>query len=298
MIINAGNLRALNTSYSTAYNKGFNSVEPTYQRIASRIPSSSKIQEYNWLGQFPQLREWIGEREIQNLSAYKYQIENLHFEMTVGVNRDEIEDDQYGVYTLNMQNMGVQTRKHPDKLVYGLLMEGFENLCYDGKPFFSAEHKCGEATYSNVSNERLSADSYMKARTAMMGMCGDKGDSLNLVPDLLVVSPANEMEARKILKADQIDGSTNVLKDTAELLVVTELAAKKDYWFLMDTKQFLKPMIFQERKPYKFVNLNRETDPNVFLQNTFLYGADGRCNAGYGFWQMAYGSTGTADVKG
>ena len=50
MIINAGNLRALNTSYSTAYNKGFNSVEPTYQRIASRIPSSSKIQEYNWLG--------------------------------------------------------------------------------------------------------------------------------------------------------------------------------------------------------------------------------------------------------
>ena len=132
----------------------------------------------------------------------------------------------------------------------------------------------------------------------MMGLCGDKGDSLNLVPDLLVVSPAYEMEARKILKADQIDGSTNVLKDTADLLVSTELAANKDYWFLMDTKQFLKPLIFQERKPYKFVNLNRETDQNVFMQNKFLYGADGRCNAGYGFWQMAYGSTGTADVKG
>ncbi|MCI8503663.1 MAG: head protein [Hungatella sp.] len=298
MIINAGNLRALNTSYSTAYNKGFNSVEPTYQRIASRIPSTSKIQEYNWLGQFPQLREWIGDREIQNLSAYKYQIENLHFEMTVGVDRDEIEDDQYGIYTLNMENMGVQARKHPDKLVYKLLMGGFANLCYDGKPFFSEEHKCGGAIYSNVTNEKLCADSYMKARTAMMGLCGDKGDSLNLVPDLLVVSPAYEMEARKILKADQIDGSTNVLKDTADLLVSTELAANKDYWFLMDTKQFLKPLIFQERKPYKFVNLNRETDQNVFMQNKFLYGADGRCNAGYGFWQMAYGSTGTADVKG
>ncbi len=298
MIINAGNLRALNTSYSTAYNKGFNSVEPTYPRIATRIPSSSKIQEYNWLGQFPQLLEWIGGREIQNLSAYRYQIENLHFEMTVGVNRDEIEDDQYGIYTLNMQNMGVQARKHPDKLVYKLLIGGFTNLCYDGKPFFSAEHKCGGVTYSNITNEKLCADSYMKARAAMMELCGDKGDSLNLVPDLLVVSPANEMEARKILTADQIDGSTNVLKGTAELLVVTELAAKKDFWFLMDTKEFLKPLIFQERKPYKFVNLNRETDSNVFMQNTFLYGVDGRCNVGYGFWQMAHGSTGTADVKG
>ncbi len=298
MIINAGNLKALNTSYSMAYNKGFNSVEPTYLKIASKIPSTSKIQEYNWLGQFPQLREWIGDREIQNLNAYKYQIENVHFEMTVGVNRDEIEDDQYGIYTLNMQNMGLQARRHPDKLIYKILMDGFKGLCYDGKPFFSAEHKCGEAVYSNVSDEKLCADSYMKGRTAMMGLCGDKGESLNLVPDLLVVSSANEMEGRKILNADQIDGTTNILKGTAELLVTTELALKKDYWFLMDTKQFLKPLIFQERKPYKFVSMNKETDQNVFMQNTFMYGADGRCNAGYGFWQMAYGSTGEVEVKG
>ena len=26
----------------------------------------------------------------------------------------------------------------------------------------------------------------------------------------------------------------------------------------------------------------------------FVWGADGRSNAGYGFWQMAYGSDGTA----
>ncbi len=30
---------------------------------------------------------------------------------------------------------------------------------------------------------------------------------------------------------------------------------------------------------------------NVFMNNQFIYGADGRSNAGYGFWQMAYGST-------
>ena len=30
------------------------------------------------------------------------------------------------------------------------------------------------------------------------------------------------------------------------------------------------------------------------MKKKFLYGADSRGNAGYGFWQMAFGSDGTA----
>ena len=29
------------------------------------------------------------------------------------------------------------------------------------------------------------------------------------------------------------------------------------------------------------------------MRNEFIWGVDARYNAGYGFWQMAYGSTGT-----
>lgn len=28
----------------------------------------------------------------------------------------------------------------------------------------------------------------------------------------------------------------------------------------------------------------------------FIYGVDARCNAGYGLWQLAFGSTGEADM--
>ena len=38
----------------------------------------------------------------------------------------------------------------------------------------------------------------------------------------------------------------------------------------------------------------RDDDDNVFNRDEFVWGADGRSNAGYGFWQMAYGSDGTA----
>ena len=44
--------------------------------------------------------------------------------------------------------------------------------------------------------------------------------------------------------------------------------------------------------------LTKDTDLNVFLQKEYLYGCDCRDNAGFGFWQMAYGSTGKTSGLG
>ena len=131
-----------------------------------------------------------------------------------------------------------------------------------------------------------------------MGLFGDKGKSLNIVPDLLVVSPSNEREGRLILEADFINGTSNTMKGTAKLLVATELADEPDQWFLLCTNKFLKPFIYQERQKIRLTALIKDTDENVFMRDEYIWGADGRSNAGYGFWQMAYGSTGTTSSKG
>ena len=93
-----------------------------------------------------------------------------------------------------------------------------------------------------------------------MSIKGDKGKSLKLVPDLLVVSPALEEEGKLILEADQIEGTTNVLKGTAKLHVEPALAEHPEYWFLLCTNRFLKPFIYQLRKKIKFVSLTKDTD--------------------------------------
>ena len=296
MIVNQANLHGLAVSYSTAYNKSLEATQPSYPKVATVVPSVTGEQDYKWLGQMPQMKEWIGEREIQSLAAYDYLIKNKKFEMTIGVPRDDIEDDKYGVYTPLFSNMGEAAALHPDELVYGALMNGFEQKCYDGKPFFSTNHELGKKIYSNYSDEKLSREAYKKARASIMSIKGDKGKSLKLVPNLLVVSPAQEETARLILEADQINGTTNVLKGTAELHVEPMLAEHPEYWFLLCTNRFLKPLIYQLRKEIKFTSLTKDTDENVFMLDEFLYGADGRSNAGYGFWQMAYGSIGTVDA--
>ena len=61
-------------------------------------------------------------------------------------------------------------------------------------------------------------------------------------------------------------------------------------WYVLATKEIIKPIIFQERKKPEFVYLDKPTDANVFSQKKFIYGVDSRCNVGYGFWQMAYAS--------
>ena len=228
MIITPQALRGIYTAFNTVFNKAFEGQHPTYEKVATVVPSTSESETYAWLGDIPGMREWIGEREIQNLSGSAYTIKNKDFELTVGVDRNAVEDDKIGLYNPSIQMLGESAALHPDELVYGLL----------------------------------------------------------------VVPPALEADARDILVADFINGTKNTMQGTAEIHVEPRLASDSA-WFLLCTKRPVKPLIYQQRKKAKFVSKTNETDDNVFMSKKFIYGADSRGNAGFGFWQMAYGSDGT-----
>lgn len=294
MLINQQNLRDLFVNFNAIFNKTIEETEQNYLKVAMEIPSASSDENYAWFGQIPSMREWIGDRQIQNLSAHTYTIKNKDFELTIAVNRNDIADDKIGVYKPLIQDMAQMVRQHPDELVFTLLGQGFKNKCYDGKNFFAEDHPFmeGKKTQSNKGAKKLSVTTYAEARAQMMTIKGDNGKSLKVIPDLLVVAPQNEAVARQILFADTIAGSTNVNKDTCELLVVPELADYPDQWYLLCTKRAIRPLVFQDREKPKFVSLDKDNDDNVFFSKEYIYGVDARCNAGYGLWQLAYGSTG------
>lgn len=292
MIINPQNLRGIYTTFNTLFNQAFEGQKPTYEKIATVVPSTTESETYAWLGDIPGMREWIGDREIQNLTGSDYTIRNRDFELTVGVSRNAIEDDKLGLYRPSIQMLGESAAMHPDELVYELLSSGFKEKCYDGKPFFSTDHKVGKETVSNKLTDALSLESYVTARAMVRSFRNSKGRSLGLVPDLLVVPPALEGKAREILVAEFINGTKNTMQGTAELHVESRLSSDTA-WFLLCTGRPLRPLIYQQRKKAKFVSKTAETDDNVFMRREFLYGADSRGNAGFGFWQMAVGSDGT-----
>lgn len=293
MVVNQQVLTSIKTGFKAIFQRAFDNAKPMWDKVATLVPSDTGEETYAWLGSIPTMREWIGDRQIQNLSAAEYTVKNKDFELTIGVDRNNIEDDKLGIYAPMVETIGESTATFPDELVFGLLKKGFTAKCYDGLSFFNTDHKVGKKSVSNKGTKVLTPNTYTEARTAIMSFTDEKGKSLNLVPNLLIVSPKNEAMARKILMADQIDGTTNTLKGTAELLVVPHLAGEgEDGWYLGCTNKPLKPLIYQRRKEPKFQSFTNENDQNVFMNKQFLYGVDGRSNAGFGFWQMMYGSTG------
>jgi phage major head subunit gpT-like protein len=71
-----------------------------------RLPSTGSDETYGWLGQFPQLRDWIGPRHVRNLKAHKFTIANRKFESTVAIQRDNISDDKLGIFKPSVSEMG------------------------------------------------------------------------------------------------------------------------------------------------------------------------------------------------
>ena len=145
-IISPALIKALFTSYRKEYQNGLTMVAPSYDKIATVIPSTTASNTYGWLGQFPQFREWVGERQIKDMQVSGYTIMNKLFESTVGVQRTDIEDDSIGVYAPLFQEMGRAAAIYPDEHVFGLLDKALSTLCFDGQNFFDTDHP----VYPNV----------------------------------------------------------------------------------------------------------------------------------------------------
>jgi phage major head subunit gpT-like protein len=219
-------LANLRTGFVAAYQRGLSRAQPMWSQVATRIPSSNAQNTYGWLGQFPKLREWVGDRVFRNMKEEGYAIVNKLFEGTVGVTRTAIEDDQLGIYTPLFEEMGYGAATHPDELVFGLLKNGHTTNCFDGQSFFDTDHP----VYAEV----------------------DGTGAVSLVSNNLV--PA---------------------------------ADAGPAWFLLDVSRPLKPLIFQERTKPELQVITNADNEHVFIKDEIPYGVRYRCNAGFGFWQMA-----------
>nr|WP_288358471.1 Mu-like prophage major head subunit gpT family protein [uncultured Pseudomonas sp.] len=302
MLVNKSSIQAAFVALKTLFNNAFAAAPSTWDKIAMKVPSSTGSNLYAWLSAFPKMRRWVGEKHVKNLQAYSYSVVNEDWEATVAVNRNHIEDDQLGIYQPQAQMAGFSAKQLPDEIVYELVNNGFTALCYDGQYFFDVDHPVAGASVSNVGTKALSAAtlanaqaSYGAARTAMRRFKDEDGRPINISPTVLLVPPALEDTARALLTVDRLeDGKPNPYKGTAELVVESRLTSDTA-WFLLDTSKPVRPFIYQERKAPVFV---QQTDPeadDVFSRKEYKFGAEARAAGGYGFWQMAYGSTGTVN---
>src|SRR5262245_28094492 len=126
-----------------------------YRDLATRIVSNADRETYKWLGTVPRVREWGTGRLAQGLRTESYSVENLKYEATIEVDRDEISDDQTGQIRLRVGELAQRAATHKDYLISQLLIDGATsgNNSYDGVSFFNAAHVSGASgNQSNMIN--------------------------------------------------------------------------------------------------------------------------------------------------
>lgn len=151
MVPNLENIKVLTDGFSASFMRGLERAADDYNLISTTVTSRTNINTYAWLGDFPRMREWIGDRIIQGLDGKSYSITNKDWELTLGIPTKDIEDDTFGLYAPVAEEIGMETKLHKTELVFQTLENGGDatSLCYDGKPFFATDHPVGAGTAAN-----------------------------------------------------------------------------------------------------------------------------------------------------
>jgi len=218
-------------AFNVKFKGGQEAAEPDYKGICTVIPSIAATTGYGFLGEFPMLKEWIGERDVKNLADHDYSVKNKLYEASISVKRTDFEDNDYGKYGPLFEEMGRQGEEYPDEVVFSLLKNGLTDLCYDGKPFFSVEHPARSGVASNLfdvpagepEGERwylLDTDSFNQLYDAMFAAKTDSGRPLRVRPSLLVVPPSLRQSAMQITQREYLqNGESNPLYKIVDVLV-------------------------------------------------------------------------------
>ena len=223
MIISQTSLDALRVGFRSEFQRALTMAPPQKDRVAMTVRSSTFENRYGWLKKLSGMREWIGPRQIDNLEESQYSIANRHFEKTISVDSNDIEDDNLGQYSIMFAELGELVAAYPEQLVWNLLKAGFTTNCWDGQLFFDVDH------------------------------------------------PITDENGNQTVYANTDGGAGTP-------------------WFLLCTNRTVKPIIYQERKPPVLIAKDKASDDNTFMDRMYHYGVDMRCNVGYGFPQMAWGS--------
>ncbi len=278
----------------------FDAATTYFQEVATRIQSSSESETYKWLGSLPQMREWGTGRVAKGLGTESYSVENLKYESTLEVDRDEIADDKTGQIRIRIAELAERAATHKDYLISQLLINGETSgfNSYDGVSFFNDNHVSGSSggqdnklTTVALDPDSPTTDEFKAAMKvaigAMMAFKDDQGAPMSISATGLacVVPTTMYLTALEAVNATLVSNTSNVMAGAARIVGFPWLSDQSK-WFLLKTDGVVRPFIFQDREPIEFTALTEDSDEG-FRREKFLYGVRARYRLAYGYWQHA-----------
>lgn len=271
--------------------------------------SDQESETYKWLGQVPQMREWVGGRHAKGFRENGITIENLPFEATLEVPVDWLRRDKTGQLRIRIDELAQRTTSHWAKLTSALIAAGESQVCYDGQYFFDTDHAEGDSgTQSNDISVDVSAvdsnatpaapgvlamrEMILRGVTQILGFKDDQGEPMNdTAREFLVMVPTPYWRDAAAAVGNPLvgGGDTNIITNLdgyAFRLVPNARLNWTDKLAVFRTDSPAKPFILQEEEGVQ-VDAIAEGSELEFNERKHHYGVYASRNVGFGYWQDA-----------
>jgi phage major head subunit gpT-like protein len=273
--------------------------------------SDQPSETYAWLGQVPQMREWIGGRDAKGFRENGITIVNKHYEATIEFLLREVTRDKTGQVNVRIDEFAQRTNSHWGSLLSTLILAGESTACYDGQFFFDTDHAEGDSgsqsndlaidisTLPTASHGSVTAPSVgemasciMQAIQAICGFKDDRGEPMNEQAQKFTVMTPIPLwtPAVSAVTLPMVDnGNSNVIPAAKNFQIEVVSNARltwTDKFAVFRSDSRTKAFIRQNEKPVQ-LKAKAEGSEFEFDKDAWQFGVDAWRNVGYGFWQDA-----------
>lgn len=311
MLITPNSLDALFIGFSQQFKDAYmTEPQPLLEQIGSKVPSNTRDQRYPFVQAISgAMREWIGERRVQNVVVDGFVVTNKKWENTLDIQRTDIEDDQYGVYSsMLIPNLARHAKLLADQQIAAVIAAN--GIGFDGVAFFNASHPIDPSgatsgVQSNViaSGGALAAPTLAQAQALMMSLKGPDGLPMGSYGDTILVPPSLKYVAETLAHgafypAGQ-NGTSAIFGPQSNMFVGQYKVVASPWiadtgdpttavWYLLDCRSNnMRPFFWQEREAPQLVSMVDPANPVVFFQDIYTMGARARGAAAASLWFKA-----------
>jgi len=279
--------------------------------LSMPFDSDQAIETYKWLGQVPQMREWVGGRQAKGLRENGFTVANKKYESTLEINVDDLNRDKTGQLRVRISEQARRANAHWASLLSTLLVNGEAGVCYDGSYYFVATHSEGASgSQSNLlsvdiselavavkgSTTRPSVEQMqqciIQAIAAIVGFVDDQGEPMNEdAGSFLVMCPVSLWDIALAATAlPNIAANVNNVLPATDFRIQVVPNVRMASWTasigVFETGGDVKPFIRQEETPIQ-MSAKAEGSEFEFDTDKHQYGIKASRNVAYGYWQKA-----------
>lgn len=278
--------------------------------VSNLFNSDQASETYDFLGQSPGMREWIGGRQAKGFSGQGITILNKHYEATIEVAVRDARRDKTPQIAARINEFADRTDTHWASLLSALLLAAPSTLCYDGQFYFDTDHSEGASgTQSNDITVDISTlpaavhgvvtapsveemqQAILAGITQILTFKDDRGEPMNenARSFVVVVPPGLYMVAVAACStlataALQQNLNPNII---AAMKVDVQMNARltwTDSFAVFRTDSEVKAFIRQTEQEVE-LKAKAEGSEFEFDNDAWQFGVDAWRGVGYGYWQ-------------